>query len=81
MQYTSLKICSGIVAWRGEWFFKINIFSFTAQAFLKIKIMDNIHKYFYLITFTAYLREQARSAVGGITDDQKKDFGLTGGKG
>merc|ERR1711874_342489 len=51
-----------------------------AQAFLKIKIMDNIHKYFYLITFTAYLREQARSAVGGITDDQKKDFGLTGGK-
>ena len=54
---------------------------FTAQAFLKIKIMDNIHKYFYLITFTAYLREQARSAVGGITDDQKKDFGLTGGKG
>merc|ERR1712062_312252 len=27
-----------------------------AQAFLKIKIMDNIHKYFYLITFTAYLR-------------------------
>merc|ERR1711988_364877 len=51
-----------------------------AKAFLKIKIMDNIHKYFYLITFTAYLREQARSAVGGITDDQKKDFGLTGGK-
>merc|ERR1712020_261061 len=38
-----------------------------AQAFLKIKIMDNIHKYFYLITFTAYLREQARSAVGGLT--------------
>ena len=56
-------------------------FSFIAQAFLKIKIMDNIHKYFYLITFTAYLREQARTAVGGITDDQKKDFGLTGGKG
>merc|ERR1711920_1026755 len=51
-----------------------------AQAFLKTKIMDNIHKYFYLITFTAYLREQARNAVGGITDDQKKDFGLTGGK-
>jgi protein-tyrosine phosphatase len=51
-----------------------------AQAFLKIKIMDNIHKYFYLITFTAYLREQARTAVGGVTDDQKKDFGLTGGK-
>merc|ERR1712038_2011005 len=51
-----------------------------AQAFLKTKIMDNIQKYFYLICFTAYLREQARNAVGGITDDQKKDFGLTGGK-
>merc|ERR1712152_69131 len=51
-----------------------------AQASLKIKITDNIQKYFYLITFTAYLREQARNAVGGITDDQKKDFGLTGGK-
>ena len=62
-------------------FFKIYVFPFTAQAFLKIKIMDNIHKYFYLITFTAYLREQARIAVGGITDDQKKDFALTGGKG
>merc|ERR1712088_795842 len=30
-----------------------------AQAFLKTKIMDNIHKYFYLICFTGYLREQA----------------------
>merc|ERR1712142_658687 len=28
-----------------------------AQAFLKTKIMDNIHKYFYIICFTAYLRE------------------------
>merc|ERR1712059_137728 len=27
-----------------------------AQAFLKVKIMDNIHKYFYLIGFTGYLR-------------------------
>ena len=52
-----------------------------AQAFLKIKIMDNIHKYFYLITFCAYLREQARSAVGGTSDEEKKDFSLTGGKG
>merc|ERR1719259_1045110 len=30
-----------------------------AQAFLKMKIMDNIHKYFYLIVFTAYMREAA----------------------
>lgn len=52
-----------------------------AQAFLKIKIMDNIQKYFYLIVFCAYLREQALSAVGGVSDDQKKDFSLTGGKG
>jgi len=51
-----------------------------AQAFLKIKIMDNIQKYFYLIVFCAYLREQALSAVGGVSDDQKKDFSLTGGK-
>merc|ERR1711881_489020 len=26
-----------------------------AQAFLKVKIMDNIHKYYYLILFTAYM--------------------------
>merc|ERR1711977_434271 len=51
-----------------------------AQAFLKIKIMDNIHKYFYLITFCAYLRECARSAVGGTSNEEKKDFSLTGGK-
>merc|ERR1711909_22957 len=30
-----------------------------AQKFLKLKIMDNIHKYFYLITFAAYIREVA----------------------
>merc|ERR1712123_49755 len=28
-----------------------------AQVFLKSKIMDNIHKYFYLIAFTAYMRQ------------------------
>merc|ERR1712183_936535 len=36
----------------------------SAQAFLKMKIMDNIHKYFYLIVFTAYLREMAEVARG-----------------
>merc|ERR1711955_189711 len=30
-----------------------------AQAFLKTKIMDNITKYYYLIVFTAYMREAA----------------------
>merc|ERR1712002_1407044 len=30
-----------------------------AQVFLKSKIMDNIHKYFYLIAFTSYMREAA----------------------
>merc|ERR1711874_905449 len=33
-----------------------------AQALLKSKIMDNIHKYYYLIAFTAYLREAADQA-------------------
>merc|ERR1739844_833036 len=33
-----------------------------AQAFLKTKIMDNIHKYFYLIVFAGYAREQAAAA-------------------
>merc|ERR1712179_487805 len=45
-----------------------------AQAFLKVKIMDNIHKYYYLIVFTAYLREMAEAARGG--DGEK----LPGGK-
>merc|ERR1711872_964797 len=33
-----------------------------AQAFLKVKIMDNIHKYYYLIVFTAYMRDMAIEA-------------------
>ena len=51
-----------------------------AQAFLKTKIMDNIQKYFYLICFTGYLREQSRVAKDGVTDEQKKTFALSGGK-
>jgi len=51
-----------------------------AQAFLKTKIMDNIQKYFYLICFTAYLRDQSKIAKDGITDEDKKSFALTGGK-
>ena len=30
-----------------------------AQVFLKSKIMDNIHKYFYMIVYAAYMREEA----------------------
>lgn len=51
-----------------------------AQAFLKTKIMDNIQKYFYLICFTGYLREQSKFAKDGISDEEKKAFSLSGGK-
>merc|ERR1712126_588670 len=51
-----------------------------AQAFLKTKIMDNIQKYFYLICFTAYLREQSKIAKDGVSEEKKKAFSLTGGK-
>merc|ERR1712036_116381 len=51
-----------------------------AQAFLKTKIMDNIQKYFYLICFTAYLREQGKGAKDGSSEEEKKAFALTGGK-
>merc|ERR1712168_655856 len=51
-----------------------------AQAFLKTKIMDNIHKYFYLICFTAYLREMAEVARTTMTDEQKAALTLPGGK-
>merc|ERR1711963_17144 len=47
-----------------------------AQAFLKTKIMDNIHKYFYLIVFTGYLREQSKIAK----DAGAEEFKLSGGK-
>merc|ERR1711881_298357 len=50
-----------------------------AQVFLKSKIMDNIHKYFYLIVFTAYMRQCAELAKDAGSDDEKKN-GLTGGK-
>jgi len=51
-----------------------------AQVFLKSKIMDNIHKYFYLIVFTAYMRQAAELAKDAGSDDEKKKNGLTGGK-
>merc|ERR1712050_399255 len=51
-----------------------------AQAFLKSKIIDNIHKYYYLIVFTAYMREAADKARNNVPDDKKAELTLTGGK-
>merc|ERR1711990_27838 len=47
-----------------------------AQAFLKSKIMDNIHKYFYLIVFAGYMREASAAAREAIEADKKGDFAL-----
>merc|ERR1711931_413711 len=47
-----------------------------AQAFLKTKIMDNIQKYFYLIVFAGYMREQAAAAREAIEADKKADVSL-----
>merc|ERR1711964_670178 len=51
-----------------------------AQAFLKVKIMDNIHKYYFLICFTAYMREAADLARNAVVEDQKAALTLTSGK-
>merc|ERR1712032_680585 len=51
-----------------------------AQAFLKMKIMDNIHKYFYLIVFTAYMREAADLAREACPEEGKKELTLSGGR-
>merc|ERR1719516_126053 len=51
-----------------------------AQAFLKTKIMDNITKYYYLILFTAYMREAADLARESCADDQKANFTISGGR-
>merc|ERR1711971_1008200 len=45
-----------------------------------MKIMDNIHKYYYLIVFTAYMREAADTARNNVSDDKKAELTLTGGK-
>merc|ERR1711934_492094 len=51
-----------------------------AQVFLKSKIMDNIHKYFYMIAFTGYIREMAALARTTMSDEQKAAFTITSGK-
>merc|ERR1711936_1238449 len=47
-----------------------------AQTFLKTKIMDNIQKYFYLIVFAGYMREQAAAAREAIEADKKASVAL-----
>merc|ERR1712038_980537 len=47
-----------------------------AQAFLKSKIMDNIHKYFYIICFAAYMREAAAAARETVEADKKGEVAL-----
>jgi len=52
----------------------------SAQSFLKIKIMDNIHKYFYMIVFSAYMREAATLARDHCPEEIKAENSLTAGK-
>merc|ERR1712058_194647 len=47
-----------------------------AQAFLKSKIMDNIHKYFYIIAFAGLMREAAVAAREAIDADKKAAVAL-----
>merc|ERR1712168_1207440 len=47
-----------------------------AQAFLKSKIMDNIHKYFYIICFAAYMRDAATKARESVEADKKAAVAL-----
>merc|ERR1712147_131284 len=51
-----------------------------AQAFLKSKIMDNIHKYYYLIVFASYILEQVDLARNVVADEKKVEFTLKSGK-
>merc|ERR1719507_2338963 len=51
-----------------------------AQAFLKSKIMDNIHKYFYLIVFAGYMREAGEAARNAVDDASKAEVALSSGK-
>ena len=52
----------------------------SAQAFLKSKIMDNIHKYFYLILYTGYIRQAGEAARNAVDDASKAEVALSSGK-
>merc|ERR1711863_105754 len=47
-----------------------------AQAFLKSKIMDNIHKYFYILAFAGYIREASAAAREVVEADKKAAVAL-----
>merc|ERR1712032_145446 len=51
-----------------------------AQAFLKSKIMDNIHKYFCLILYTAYIRQAGEAARNAVDEASKAEVALSSGK-
>merc|ERR1712212_844800 len=51
-----------------------------AESKLSYEIMDNIHKYYYLIVFTAYMREAADTARNNVPDDKKAELTLTGAR-
>merc|ERR1712218_642642 len=51
-----------------------------AQAFLKMKIMDNIHKYYYLILYTGYIRQAGEAARNAVDDASKAEVALSSGK-
>ena len=51
-----------------------------AQAFLKSKIMDNIHKYYYLIVFASYILEQVDLSRNVVSDEKMAEFTLKSGK-
>merc|ERR1712004_353355 len=46
----------------------------------KYELVDNIQKYFYLICFTSYLRDQSKVASQSMSEEDKKAFTLSGGK-
>merc|ERR1719458_1168485 len=52
-----------------------------AESKLSYEIMDDIHKYFYLIVFAGYMREASSTAREAIAADKKGDVALpTSGK-
>merc|ERR1711910_223906 len=44
------------------------------------QLRENIHKYFYLIVFTAYMRQAADLARESCPEEKKKDMTLSGGR-
>ena len=50
------------------------------DAFLKSKIMDNIHKYYYLIVFGSYMLEAAELAKDSVSVEIKAEVMLKSGK-